>query len=145
MNAIEILEKDHKNAKNAMQAIAMSSGAKRQGLLLALKRALESHDRIEEGVFYPGVSAHAKGANFSAGDKAAHASVETVLATLEGMSADDPQWVPTFSGMRSQLAAHIADEEGKVFPKIRKALSSMELYALGVEMNTELKRQAEKV
>lgn len=144
MNAIDFLEKEHKGAKKVMVEISVSSGAKRQDLFKALKQELEGHDSLEEDIFYPGVLSHPKAAALSSGDKAAHRAVESILATLDEMPADDPQWVPTFSGMRSKLEAHIADEEGNLFVKIRKALSPADLDALGAKLAAAKARQAKK-
>lgn len=144
MNAIDILEREHQGAKKAMKEVSLSSGAKRQELFRHLKKALEAHDRLEEDIFYPAVTAHPKAAALSAGDKDAHHSVEGILAKLEKMPADDAQWVPVFSGMRSKLLAHIADEEGDLFVKIRKALSPAELDSLGAKMAAFINLEARK-
>jgi iron-sulfur cluster repair protein YtfE (RIC family) len=140
MNAIDLLEKDHQGAKKVLGEISQLSGTKKKELFSALKHELETHDRIEEDIFYPAVLAHPNASALSAGDKAAHEAVETALDKLAGMKIDDPNWAPAFNAMQAKLVAHIKDEETNLFVKIRKALSPAELDALGVKMSAEKER-----
>lgn len=145
MNAIDLLEKDHAGAKKAMNQLPALKGAEKKALFMTLKGELELHDRIEEDIFYPAVVAHPGCAGLSAGDKAAHASVEAALAKLEKLAIEDASWQPTFDGMQKKLSEHIADEEGNLFVKIRQAIKGPELDALGAKMAAEKDRHAQKV
>jgi len=145
MDAIAMLEKDHKGAKKVLEEIAKSTGAKRKTLFTALKGELEAHDRLEEEVFYPAVQANPKAAGFALQDKQAHVAVEAALAKLASLPVDDLSWTPTFNAMKQQLLKHVADEETNIFVKIRKLLSTTELTALGEKMKTEKERQLHAV
>ena len=137
MNAIDLLMKDHQGAKKAMDELGQASGAKRMEIFKTLKHELEVHDHIEETIFYPGVLAEAGGAGLNKGDKEAHEAVEETLDQLLELPVEDPDWMPTFNAMRTNLLAHVADEEGNLFPRIRKALSAQRLETLGQRMAEE--------
>ncbi len=136
MNAIQILEKDHKSAKSAIQEIGRSKGQKKKSLFEDFKEELERHDRVEEQVFYPAVQAHSLAGDVPAMDRQAHEAVGTALGLLEKMPIFDPRWDPTFRDMRIQLLRHFADEEGRIFLAVKKAMKPQELEDLGGKMRT---------
>ena len=141
MDAIELLEADHKKAKKVMQEIAASSSAKKKELFSNLKRELEEHDSIEENIFYPAVLSNPRTAGFQAKDKEAHSVVEEALRQLADLEVDDPDWIPTFDAMQKRQLDHVADEEGNLFIKIRGVVSQAELDALGVRVKAEKERR----
>ena len=141
MDAIGILEKDHKDAKQVMEEISRSSGEKKKKLFDALKRELEMHDAIEETIFYPSVLANAKTLSLPAQDKKAHKVVEAALAELAKLPVDDPTWNRNFNAMQDKLFKHVADEESIFFVKIREVLSATELVELGEKMKSEKEKQ----
>lgn len=141
MDAIEMLEKEHAGARKAMEAVAAAPVELRMKLFGELKRELEMHDRIEEEIFYPAAQSFAKTADLPAQDSAAHRQVEDALAILAGFDAKAPQWSIDFSAMQQKLLLHIADEEGRFFPRIREAMSASELGLLGGRMAMERQRQ----
>jgi iron-sulfur cluster repair protein YtfE (RIC family) len=144
MDAITMLEEDHKGAKKVIDDIATCSGAKRKELFAALQGALATHDWIEETIFYPAVKGNPKTAAFPSADKKAHEVVEAALARLDKLSVDDAAWIVQFNAMKSKLLQHVADEEKDLFPKIRATLSSKELMDLGDKLKAgkELRSKA---
>ena len=134
MDAIEMLKAEHKGAKNAMEQILKSPTAKIKGLFEALSKDLETHDRIEEQIFYPAVKANPKAAAFPAIDKKAHLEVEAALARLKTFSTESKEWIPAFKAMQEKLLKHVAQEETDFFVAIRTFLNSTELNELGVKM-----------
>ncbi|HXB97212.1 MAG TPA: hemerythrin domain-containing protein [bacterium] len=144
MDAIEILKAEHKGAKGLMEEIVKATGAKRKQLFEKLMGELETHDRIEEQVFYPAVAANPKATNLPGADKKAHEAVESILASLHTLPVEDKAWITQFTSMQKQLLAHVSDEESKYFVLIRSLLTAAELTALGEKMKAA-KKQLVKV
>ena len=144
MDAIEILKSEHKGAKSLMEEIVKSPASKRKQLFEKLMGELETHDRIEEQVFYPAVAANPKSSSLPGADKKAHEAVEAILDTLHALPVDDKTWITQFTSMQKQLLAHVSDEETKYFVLIRTLLSTVELIALGEKMKIA-KKQLVKV
>jgi iron-sulfur cluster repair protein YtfE (RIC family) len=134
MDAIGMLEKDHKDAKRLMDEISLSIGPQKKKLFEGLKRALETHDELEESIFYPTVLAHPKTSSFPVRDKEAHQVVEKALEQLAIMPMEGPDWARAFDAMKEKLLKHVADEEQVLFIKIREVLSATELVELGDKM-----------
>lgn len=134
MDAIEMLVRDHRDAKRAMEAVARGAGARRLTLFEALKRDLELHERLEELVFYPALHAHSKKASFAAKDQQALEGVTAALAPLAEIPVDGPQWEPLFRCLQDAVLKHAADQEALLFVKVRKMLTPAELEDLADKM-----------
>jgi hemerythrin superfamily protein len=139
MEATAMLEKDHKNAKQAMEEILKSTGAKKKQMFESLKGELELHDSIEEDIFYPALKSHPKVADFPAMDKSAHQWVEGALGQLSKLPIEDSSWDANFKAIQEKLLKHVADEEGTIFVRVREVLSADELNQLGERMLNEKK------
>jgi hypothetical protein len=137
MDAIVILEREHAAAKKAMEEVAQSGTDRKEGLFKALKRELELHDGVEEGVFYPAVLSHPKTALLPGLDKKAHLELEAALDALDLLPVGDAKWSGSFKAMQGKLLKHVADEESQFFSAIREALSPAELMQLGSKMELE--------
>ena len=135
MNAIDLLEKDHSEARRAMEAIAGARGSARQDLFKAFKHRIEIHDVLEETIFYPALLSHPKTFGYREMDKEAHKVVETALDTLAALAPDAGEWSRSFNAVRGVLMKHMDDEEFKVFIRIREVMSPDELAEIGDRMN----------
>jgi hemerythrin superfamily protein len=137
MDAIKMLQEDHKAAAKVMEQICKSPVGRRKEMFGALKSALETHDTIEEAIFYPAVLSHPKTEGFPAVDRKAHQTVEKALDGLEKLSPEEESWMRQFKAMQATLLQHVADEETNIFPKIRTVLSAEELSELGKRLAAE--------
>jgi hypothetical protein len=133
MDAIEMLVRDHKDAKRAMEAVVRSAGARKKTLFDTLKRELELHDRLEELVFYAALHAHSKKASFAVKDQQAQDGMAASLAQLAELPVDEPDWEPMFRSLQDAVHKHAADQE-VLFAKVRKMMSAAELEDLADKM-----------
>lgn len=141
MDAIGMLEQDHKNAKLIMEEIVKSAGSQKKKLFETLKHAIEAHDHLEETIFYPSVLLSPKTEGLFKQDKKAHEVVEKALNHLTALPIESSDWMPTFNAMKERLLKHVSDEESNFFIKIREVLSATELVELGDKMKAETQRQ----
>jgi hypothetical protein len=141
MDAIELLEHDHKVTREAVEKILKSSGTSRQHLFATLKRNLELHDQLEETIFYPSIQSGPPTAGFTVQGTEAHRLVESALNHLAKLPVEDPTWTPIFSAMVNKLFQHLQDEETRVFTKIRELLSVRELNEIGSRIISQKEQQ----
>lgn len=140
MNAIELLEADHKRVKAILAKLSESTerGIKRRTQLLAeLEMEITVHTEIEEQILYPAF----KQAGGKEEDvmyyeaKEEHRTVDSLV--LPDLKTTDPA-TPEFTGrlkvVKELLEHHIEEEETEMFPKARKLLKKAELEALGEQM-----------
>lgn len=140
MNAIELLEADHKRVKALLAKLSASTerGVKTRTQLLAeLEMEITVHTEIEEQILYPAF----KQAGGKEQDvmyyeaKEEHRTVDSLV--LPDLKTTDPS-TPEFTGrvkvVKELLEHHIEEEESEMFPQARKLLKKAELEALGEQM-----------
>lgn len=143
MNAIELLKNQHDEAKALFKKMENGGEEEKQDLFERLADALAVHATIEEKHFYPATkSARTEELLQEAVEE--HLAVKRLIADLLEMSPDDPQFDAKIAVLEEQVEHHIEEEEGELFPKVRKMLSADELDDLAVvmeDMAQELKAQ----
>jgi hemerythrin superfamily protein len=93
-------------------------------------QALHTHSRVEESVFYPGVRQidEAMINHF----EQEHLKTDDLVATLQGMSLDEPQADRLVQELIKSTLHHIEQEEKEFFPKLERA--NMDMAPIGLEM-----------
>lgn len=147
MDAITLLEQDHAKVMKLMEEIEKTTerGVKtREQLFTKLVAELTVHEQIEEQIFYPAVKERAttkKLEDLVTESYEEHHFVDMVKAELEQTPFEAEEWAAKFKVMMENIEHHAKEEEeGKMFPKVRKAFTKAELEELGTQME-ELKEQ----
>jgi hypothetical protein len=94
---------------------------------------LEVHASLEEELFYP-AAREALGEEDDLVEEAEveHQSAKDLIGQLRSMDPEDPKYAATFVVLAEYVKHHIKEEEGEMFPKLKKA--KMEVEALGENM-----------
>ena len=147
MDALTLLEQDHQKVKKIMGELGKTTerGVKtREELFTKLVKELTVHEKIEEQIFYPAVKDAAKTKKLEeivAESFEEHHFVNVVIAEIQKTPYDAEEWAAKFSVMMENIEHHaFEEEEGEMFPKVRKIFSKAELEDLGAQME-ELKMQ----
>lgn len=147
MDALELLTADHQKVKKIMGEIEKTTerGIKtREDLFTKLLSELSIHEQIEEQIFYPEVKEKATTKALEelvTESYEEHHFVDTVKAEIQDTPFDAEEWAAKFKVMKENIEHHaFEEEEGKMFPKVRKAFSKQELEDMGTRM-AELKQQ----
>ncbi|MDQ2952834.1 MAG: hemerythrin domain-containing protein [Chloroflexota bacterium] len=147
MDAITLLEQDHQKVKKIMAELDKTTerGVKtREELFTKLVKELMVHEKIEEQIFYPRVKEQAttkKLEEIVTESFEEHHFVNVVIAEIKETPYDAEEWAAKFSVMKENIEHHaFEEEEGEMFPKVRKIFSKDELEEMGTQM-AELKQQ----
>lgn len=150
MDALTLLEDDHRKVKKLMSEIEKTTerGVKtRQELFTKLVDELTIHEEIEERIFYPEVKDRAESKQLKelvTESYEEHHFVDTVKAEIEGTPFEAEEWAAKFKVMKENIEHHAdEEEEGKMFPKVRKVFSREELEDMGTRMQ-ELKEELQQ-
>jgi len=142
MNAIDLLEDDHRKVKKMLaegEKTTERAEVTRSDLYATLRREMETHERIEEEIFYPALKQHPKARDIVLEGFEEHHVVDEIMGELGETDVTDETWAAKFKVMKESIEHHIEEEEGEMFPKARQAFDKDELEALGAKM-LELKQ-----
>jgi hemerythrin superfamily protein len=147
VDAITLLEQDHQKVKKLMGEIEKTTerGIKtREQLFNKLVAELTVHEKIEEQIFYPEVKERATSKQLEdlvTESYEEHHFVDVVKAEIQNTPFDAEEWAAKFKVMMENIEHHaFEEEEGKMFPKVRRAFKKDELDDMGARM-AELKQQ----
>lgn len=136
-DALSQLEIDHRRVESLFARASLAPhGPVRQALVDQILQALTTHAELEETVVYPRIAQALAAAPWLVETSVEeHDEMRTLLAVLQ--AADDEQ--STLIGLRAlQLVvqAHVAVEEGEVFPAFRQMATEDTLRTLDDEAAT---------
>lgn len=141
MNAIELLKEDHDRVDKLFQKVKANEDADHRDTFDQIKTELEIHTHIEETIFYPKIREE--------GDEELkkivlegleeHHQAKMFLREIAGLADESEKFQPKLKVLMEDIAHHVQEEEGKMFPMIQKQFDEYTLQMLGNEMEKEKK------
>jgi len=137
MNALQILEQDHKKVKGFFQeARNTTDRSNLKQIFDKIDTELEIHAHIEETIFYPAIEDHEEFKDMVAVALEEHQEAKTLLEELEELGAGDHEFGSKLQQLMEAVEDHVQEEEGEMFPKIRELFDEDELEQLGKELES---------
>jgi len=143
---IVLLQTDHRRFEQLLKdgEDTTERAVKGRGKVLdALTRELTVHEAIEEQILYPALRPHAEAHDIVLESIEEHHVADGIIKELHEVRKDAEKWGAKFKVLKESVSHHISEEEHKMFPVARGALSREELLALGARMRA-LKTALEK-
>jgi hemerythrin superfamily protein len=136
MDALELLKKDHQKVKDLFKRAETNKDEKQQKRLFEqIKTELETHTRIEESVFYPAMAERDELKDMVLESLEEHKQVKTLLREMENLTSKSEKFEPKLKVLMENVEHHAEEEEeGKMFPKVRKLFDKSELEKLGEQL-----------
>lgn len=136
-DVIEILSADHREVEAMFTEletlIETRSGTDdqlRKDLVEQVVIELVRHAVAEEVVVYPAVQDKV-GAAEAERAKREHAEAEETMKRLEALDPNDDAFEEELRRLMREIRAHVVEEEGEMFPRMREVLTPEELTELG--------------
>ncbi len=132
-DVIDILTTDHHEVLDLIASIADAPDAeRRRDIADTVIAEIVRHSVAEEMYVYPAMREHlTDGDTEVEHDTSEHKELEKTMKKLEGVDADDPQFLAVVDELREQLEHHAGDEEQNQFPQLREAIPAEKLQELG--------------
>jgi hemerythrin superfamily protein len=132
-DVVEILTHDHREVEDLFDQIEQETDAsQRRELTDQVITELVRHAVAEEQYLYPAVRERVPGGDeLVDGEIADHNEVEEALKALEGIDANDAEFMTVFRRMSDDVKQHVQEEEDELFPKLREHTSAEEMRELG--------------
>jgi len=136
MDALELLKQDHQKVKKLLTSATETEDKNEQKRLFReIKSELETHARLEETIFYPAVQEYKELKNMVFESLEEHRQVKTLLRDLSRATAGSDKFKAKLKVLRDDVEHHAEEEEeGKMFPKVRKTFNGKELEELGQQL-----------
>ena len=142
MNALDLLEEDHKKMKKLLEDLDSTTerGVKtREELFAKVKTELKIHETIEEEILYPALKEHPKAKEIVLEGYEEHHVADTILSEIQDVPVDDERWGAKLSVLKENIEHHIEEEEDEMFKKARDIFEADELEQMGTRMEERKK------
>ena len=144
MSAIDLLEGQHREVDALFSELEKADSTEDKARLFdQLADKLAIHAAIEEHHFYPTVRER-RTEDILLESLEEHLSIKRLLADLLDTAADDKTFEAKIKVLQEQVEHHVGEEEGDLFPKVKKLLDATELDALEQEMVAEQEQLLEE-
>lgn len=136
MDALDLLKHDHQKVKELFeQAEGAEEQKEKKEIFKEIKKELETHARIEESVFYPAMEKHEEFKDMVLESYEEHKQIKTLLREMDDLASDSEKFEPKLNVLKENVEHHAEEEEeGKMFPKIRRIMDRQKLEQLGAEL-----------
>jgi hypothetical protein len=128
-NVLDLLNTDHREVE---QLFAQFESTQDFEIALQICQELTVHAAVEEEIVYPVLARIDRKVEQEAEEE--HHEAKELIARIEGMSADDPDLVPTVMKLKGAIEHHVQEEEDEAWSKMRSATSADRLERLGEEV-----------
>ncbi len=129
---IALLKADHKEVKDLLKKLtADKEPADCDALFAKLYASLQIHSRFEEEEVYPLLKDDEETKDIALEAYEEHQQVKTLLEALNAMDDEDETCNAKMNVLSEDLLHHIKEEEGTLFPKLKKAVDEETLQKLG--------------
>jgi hemerythrin superfamily protein len=98
-----------------------AEASERQELAATICAELTAHATAEEEIFYPAARDAIEETDLLDEAEVEHASAKDLIAQIQASSPDDEQFDAKVKVLGEYVNHHVQEEEGKLFPKVRKA------------------------
>jgi hemerythrin-like domain-containing protein len=132
-DVLDLLSSQHTEIDELFEKLENGEGDRR-GLFIELANKLAAHATVEEKIFYPAVMSKDTTALLHESVEE-HLAIKRVLSDLLMMRLDAESFTAKLTVLKEHVSHHAhREEEAKLFPMLRSAMSADERAALGNEV-----------
>src|SRR5690242_9801135 len=120
MDVLKFLSDEHDEVKGVFKKLEKASGKEAQRLWDQLREMLTLHEEMEETFFYPRLKEKSATEDLILESYEEHHVMDVLIGEISQLSPSDEQWEPKIKVLQVNTEHHIEEEEGELFPKVRK-------------------------
>ena len=137
--AVELLKEQHDKVKKAFkefEKLDREDTEAQQQLVQSVCEDLKLHTTLEEELFYPAAREAIDDEDLLNEAQVEHETAKMLIEQLENMGPDDPNFHATFTVLGEYVLHHVKEEEGEMFPQVKK--TDLDLEELGARMRSRM-------
>lgn len=128
-NVLDLLAAQHRDVDRLISRLE-HGGGDRDAIFAELADKLVAHAAAEEMIFYPAVVAHRRAKLLEAVEE--HLEIKRVVADMLSLDTESEIFKAKLAVLKEDLQHHAhEEEEGELFPALRREMSEDHLLALG--------------
>ncbi|MDQ6673880.1 MAG: hemerythrin domain-containing protein [Chloroflexota bacterium] len=133
-DVLKFLEDEHDEAKAVFKKLEKAEGATAAGLWTLLKDVLSGHEEREETLFYPSLKKEPAAKDLILEAYQEHHVMDLLIEEISHLEPSDEVWAPKIKVLQENTEHHIEEEEGELFPKVRKIWDAARREQVGRQM-----------
>ena len=137
MDAIELLKEDHDRVDRLFQKVKATEEGEHKALFEKIKAELDAHTHIEEKIFYPALKEEEELKDIVLEGIEEHHQAKMFLRELASLVEDSEKFEPKLKVLMEDITHHVQEEEGEMFPNVKKVFDAATLKELGKQMEAE--------
>ena len=137
--AVELLKEQHDKVKKAFkefEKLGREDAEAQQQLVQRVCEDLKLHTTLEEELFYPAAREAIDDEDILNEAQIEHETAKMLIEQLENMGPEDPNFHATFTVLGEYVVHHVKEEEGEMFPQVKK--TDLDLEELGARMRSRM-------
>ena len=137
--AIELLKEQHDKVKKALkefEKLDREDTETQKQLVQTVCEDLKVHTTLEEELFYPAAREAIDDEDLMNEAQVEHETAKMLIEQLENMGPEDPNFHATFTVLGEYVLHHVKEEEGEMFPQVKK--TDLDLEELGARMRSRM-------
>src|SRR5690242_16183856 len=120
MDVLKFLKDEHDEVKSVFGKLEKAHGAQAERLWEQLREMLQLHETMEETFFYPRLKEDKRAKDLVLESYQEHHVLDVLTGEISQLRPSDEQWQPKIKVLQENTEHHIEEEEGELFPKVRK-------------------------
>jgi len=134
MDVLKLLEGQHDEVKQLFKKLEQAEGSQGRQLFETLRAKLTLHEELEETYFYPALKGDEAARDLVLEGYQEHHVMDVLLGEIERLAPDSEAWQPKVKVLQENTEHHIEEEEGELFPAVRKIWKTDKREQVGRQM-----------
>jgi hemerythrin superfamily protein len=120
VDCLKLLKDEHDEVKALFKQIEDAEGSEAARLWEDIKSRLTLHEELEETLFYPQLKTDDTTNEIVLEGYQEHHVMDLLIQEISALKPSAEEWDPKITVLQENTEHHIEEEEGELFPKVRK-------------------------
>jgi hemerythrin superfamily protein len=134
MDVLQFLKDEHDEVKAVFAKLQKAKGAEASRLWEQLSSMILLHEELEETYMYPRLREAAPTEDLVLESYQEHHVMDLLIGEISELKPSAEEWEPKIKVLQENTEHHIEEEEGELFPKVRKVWDADMRKRVGEEM-----------
>jgi hypothetical protein len=134
MDVLQLLKDEHDEAKALFKKLEKAEGSQARKLWDELHSKLSLHEELEETHLYPQLKKEEAARDIVLEAYEEHHVMDVLIEEISALEPKDEAWPAKIKVLQESTEHHIEEEEGELFPKVRKIWDTTKRQEIGRKM-----------